>query len=74
MGATGGLLHIMEVLSEASKPGAQPVDTKQLFKTGLDSLSLLGHASYEVSLRMRESLCSVLRTDLAPAYALKIFQ
>ena len=71
VGATGGLLHIMKALSEASKPGAKPVDTKQLFKTGLGSLSLLGHAKYEVSLRRRESLCSVLRTDLAPGLCSK---
>ena len=66
VGASSALLLMMEALTVSSRANGKPIDTKDMFKIGLDALSLLGHANYETSMRRRESLRSVLRHDLAP--------
>ena len=41
---------MMDVFTVASKPDAKPIDPKHLLKLGLDAVSLLGHAKYDLSL------------------------
>jgi len=64
-GAGAVLLGIMDDLSKASKVGSPAPDVKGLFQRALDGVTLLGHANYDLSMRRREGLQPVLKTDYA---------
>ena len=58
---------MMEAFTAASRPSGKAVDERALFKTGLDALTLSGHANYELSLRRRESIKGCLKPELESA-------
>ena len=64
-GASTALLRVMDAMSADSLTGAnrQPLDHKEVFRQALAGLSLLGHASHEVSMRRRENLQPILRGE-----------
>ena len=67
VGGAAAVIQMLESCTVASRPGAKPLDAKALFKTGLDALTFLGHANYELSLRRRESMKGCLKAELANA-------
>ena len=67
VGGAGVIIQMLEAFTQASNAGAATLDPKALFKMGLNVLSTLGHANYEASLRCRESLKGVVKSELAPA-------
>ena len=72
---SAAVLQLMEVFTQASKApngqqgvvktGFNDAQLQKLFKIGLQALTLLGHANYELSLRRRESMHPLLKQDLA---------
>ena len=72
---SAAVLQLMEVFTQASeapngqqgvvKTGFDDAQLQKLFKIGLQILTLLGHANYELSLRRRESTRPLLKQDLA---------
>ena len=66
VGGVGAIIQMLEAFTQASKGGAALLDPKALFKMGLNALSMLGHANYEASLRRRESLKGIVKSELAP--------
>jgi hypothetical protein len=58
---TGASVSVLRIL-DALRSGKE-LDKKALFRAGLEAVTLLGHASHEVSLRRRESLQPLLSRE-----------
>lgn len=73
---SAAILQLLEFFTQASKPSSKDTpksslgdygQLEQMFKTGLHALTLLGHANYDLSLRRRDSMRTLLKQDLAAA-------